>query len=274
VGHKEGGEVKRVLLIDADILVYQVATAAEVPVKWEDDLWTLHSYEEPAKEKLDFRIAEVMKALFADEVILCLTTLTRNFRKDVYSLYKSNRKEVRKPLVWKPLREHLHANYNVFERDHLEADDCLGILATRGLNADKEERIVLSLDKDLKTIPGKHYNWNKPDLGVVEVSREEADYFHMMQTLMGDTTDGYPGCQGIGPKKAEAILREALDPKIITPHDQRLMWEAVVAAFKKAELTEDFALQMARVARILRVEDYDFQNKCPILWTPPKGDSC
>jgi DNA polymerase-1 len=91
---------------------------------------------------------------------------------------------------------------------------------------------------------------------------------------MGDTTDGYPGCQGIGPKKAEAILREALDPKIITPHDQRLMWEAVVAAFKKAELTEDFALQMARVARILRVEDYDFQNKCPILWTPPKGDSC
>lgn len=261
--------MKRVLLIDADILVYQVASAAEVPIKWEDDLWTLHSYEEPAKESLDSRIDQIKKALFADEVIMCLTTLTKNFRKDIYSLYKSNRKAVRKPLVWKPLREHLHSNYTVFERDGLEGDDCLGILATRGLNADKEERIVLSLDKDMKTIPGKHYNWNKKDDGVVEVSQREADYYHMLQTLTGDTTDGYPGCAGIGPKKAEAILQLPECANVCRETILEEMWFRVVAAYVKAGLTEDFALQMARVARILRVEDYDFKLKQPILWSPP-----
>jgi len=33
-------------------------------------------------------------------------------------------------------------------------------------------------------------------------------------------------------------------------------------------MTEDDALVNARLARILTVEDYDFQNKRPIPWTP------
>jgi DNA polymerase-1 len=45
-------------------------------------------------------------------------------------------------------------------------------------------------------------------------------------------------------------------------------WSVVVSHFNAAGLSEQDALQQARVARILRASDYDFKNKKPILWTP------
>jgi DNA polymerase-1 len=64
-------------------------------------------------------------------------------------------------------------------------------------------------------IPGKHYNWMLQRLGKVireariyNVSLEEADRFFWTQLLVGDTTDNIKGVPGIGPKKAEALLRE------------------------------------------------------------------
>ena len=38
--------------------------------------------------------------------------------------------------------------------------------------------------------------------------------------------------------------------------------------YEKAGKTEEDALQMARVARICRFEDYDFKNNMVILWGP------
>jgi hypothetical protein len=43
----------------------------------------------------------------------------------------------------------------------------------------------------------------------------------------------------------------------------------VLAAYEKAELGADFALQMARCARILRPGEYDFEKQRAILWNPP-----
>jgi DNA polymerase-1 len=45
-------------------------------------------------------------------------------------------------------------------------------------------------------------------------------------------------------------------------------WPLIVAAYAKARLDEQYALTMARVARILRWADYDFANKVPKLWLP------
>ena len=42
-------------------------------------------------------------------------------------------------------------------------------------------------------------------------------------------------------------------------------------AFAEKDLGEDIALQNARLARILTVDDYDWKRKCPILWTPTAG---
>jgi DNA polymerase-1 len=227
------------------------------------------------------RIEQIKEELKADHICFALTTTGVNFRKLVYSNYKANRKAVRKPLVWKPLREYLHANYETFERDGLEGDDCLGILSTSKFSFTKEygddvEKIIVSIDKDFKTIPGKYYHMQKREM--VEVSEREADYWFYFQTLTGDTTDGYPGCPGIGPKNAERLLH-AVQPVTMSQcatvadcvaENNRAMWKAVVQAYKAKGLGEGVALQMARCARILRHSDYDFKNKKPILWEAPQ----
>ena len=85
-------------------------------------------------------------------------------------------------------------------------------------------------------------------------------YWHMMQTLTGDSTDGYSGCPGCGPKTAEKILAP------LVPDDY---WKAVVKAYSAAGLSEDEALVQARVARICWASDYDFKKKKVKLWNPP-----
>jgi len=257
-----------IALIDGDIFAYEAAAAAEEPINWGDDLWTLHAYETPAKEALFDRIKSLQEAVGADEVIVALSDKD-NFRKRILPSYKANRAGVRKPMLLVPLKNHLRENFKFYERPGLEGDDILGILSTWGnLKGDK---IIVSKDKDFRSIPGKVFYANRPDDGVIEVSEHEADQFHMIQTLMGDPTDGYKGCPGIGIKTAEKVIAKALDEGTpwASPKDLRaLYWKHVVAAYEKAGLSEEEALVQARCARILRASDYDFKNKEPILWTP------
>jgi DNA polymerase I len=247
--------MKRILLIDSDVFLYQAAAATETEVDWGDDLWTLHGYLDEAIATFDDKIDGIQETLKGDQIILAMTA-SNNWRKQVLPTYKGNRKDKRKPLVFRPLRDYAAQKYETFERPTLEADDVMGILATRK-SAEPVERIIVTIDKDLKTIPGLHFNTNKPDDGVFVVGEADADRFHLTQALTGDVTDGYAGCPGIGPKTAEKLFEK-----------HGMSWETVVMAYEKAGLNETVALQMARVARICRASDYDFKNKEVILWTP------
>ena len=145
--------------------------------------------------------------------------------------------------------------------DTLEADDLLGIWQTRG---DYDKSIIVSEDKDLKTIPGWLYRQGKLE----EISEQHANYNWMMQTLTGDATDGYSGLPGTGPKKAEKIPHEALDGlgSMQLAPALTYMWDHVVAAYEKAGLAVEDALLQARLARILRASDWDGQKQEVILW--------
>lgn len=253
--------MKRLLLIDGDILVYQTATTLEVPIDWGDDFWTLHCDAKAAQEQMVAEIEGLRTTLKADAMVFALSNYDNPFRKQVLPTYKSNRKTVRKPVVWGALREYMKAHYDCKEKPGLEGDDILGIMATM---RKAEERIIVTIDKDLLTIPGLHYNMRKTELGVLEVTTAQADRWHMFQTLTGDPTDGYKGCPGIGKAGAEKILVEC-------ESTYTSMWPAVVAAFAKVKLGEAAALQQARVARILRAEDFDFKKGVVKLWEPPKS---
>ena len=76
---------------------------------------------------------------------------------------------------------------------------------------------------------------------------------------MGDATDGYKGCVGCGPKRADQILDKVKDKNY---------WPAVVEAYKEAEMTEDDALRNLRLAKILQADGWDPVNQVPILITP------
>lgn len=242
------------LIFDGDILAYEVASKAEKATKWTNDIWTLHADEGEAKDTLDERIASLTQLLGGGPAVFAISA-ERSFRYDVYPQYKSNRKETRKPMVLAALKQHLLDQYKTYQKPGLEGDDILGILMTHP-KIIPGPKMQISMDKDQRTIPGLLYNTKS---GVtLEIDGEGADWYHLMQTLTGDTTDGYPGCPGIGPKKAEKILD--------CPRAD--WWPAVVAAFDKAGLSEEEALVQARCARILRHTDYDFKEGKVKLWQP------
>ncbi len=244
--------MERTLLIDGDILLYAESAAVEEAYNWGDDIWTLHGDAKVAKERVDVWLQDIKEHLEATHIIITLTD-NANWRKDVLPTYKHNRKSKRKPLVFPELRDYVSKTYKTILWETLEADDVMGILATDP--KDKTDKIIVSEDKDLKTIPGKLYNPGHPEDGVVEISLEQADHYHLTQSLMGDITDGYSGCPGVGPKTAIKALQNG-------------EWCEVVAAYEKAGLTEEDALIQARVARILRHGEYNQKTKEIILWLP------
>lgn len=270
------------LLIDADVVAYQAASSVEVATHWGGGYWTWHCDENEVKAAIHDQIDRYMETLKADAYKLCLTDSEGNFRKTVLPTYKGNRANVKKPLVLLSIKQWMIDELDAYFRPGLEGDDCMGILATtKQLKGDK---VIVSIDKDMKTIPGLFYR-DVVDAEMVEISEAEADYWHLYQTLTGDTTDGYSGCPGIGPVEAKRVLDEQI---ALRPYEHTLksgprkgqtetrweevpaasLWEVVVSQFQKAGLNEAEALTQARVARILRASDYDFKKKEPILWTP------
>jgi len=254
------------LLLDGDVFCYKAALASEHAIQWTEDIITLDANLSEAKARFDDSIEEIQKKLEADAVVIALSDIGSGYwRRRVLPSYKMNRKAVRKPLSLLPLRQYAIEKYDAKLKPMLEGDDVLGILATHPTLV-PGEKIIVSIDKDMKTIPGKFCRNLDGCFDVATISEEEADYWHMYQTLTGDATDGYTGCPGIGPKTAEKALASC---KTLGE-----MWINVTFHFRKAGLlNEAAALTQARVARILRASDYDFKTKLPILWTPPtKGN--
>ena len=248
---------ERTLIIDGDILIYKVACQVEQATDWGNDLWTLHADMAEATTKLADTITYYELTLLAKHIVIALGSKD-SFRKEISSDYKANRTKLRKPVIYAPLRKWVEENYKCYVKPKLEGDDVVGILATADII--KGDKVVLSSDKDLKTIPTQH--WFLGDDDYTEINEEEANYNHMMQTLTGDQVDNIKGCPTVGKVKAERIL---------APHKSsyKNMWNAVVETFKKNGLSEKVALQEARMTRILRAEDYNFKTKKPILWSPP-----
>jgi DNA polymerase-1 len=266
----------RTALIDGDLFLYQAASANEQSIQWDADTWTLTASFDAARTNFDSFVDHIAEQLECDKVVVALSNYEQPWRKQVMPDYKRSRGETRKPLCWKALREYIAETRKVYERPTLEGDDVLGILATSKLIIEGD-KIVVSQDKDMKTIPGLHLDDRKARQKMAAkeaktyldcvriISEPEADYNHLTQTLTGDSTDGYPGCPGIGPKKAAVILAPFFVEGVL---DAKGAWAAIVETYAKKQLGAEVALMNARVARICRYSDYDFQKKEVRLWQP------
>lgn len=257
----------RYLLIDADIVAYKCASLSEDSIDWGDG--------ETSKAVADIKDAQqkVINTVesYVDELkgepIICLSDDDVNWRNTVLPSYKQHRKTSVRPELLYPLKAFLFENWRSYRKPTLEGDDVMGILSTHPKLL-KGEKIIVSIDKDMQTIPGLLYNPdkdNEPQL----ISEAYADYFHMYQTVMGDATDGYKGCPGIGEVKAAKLLQSAIDAAEAGACDVNVcMWDAVVEAYELAGLTEEDALVQARVARICRHTEYNFKKREVKLWLP------
>lgn len=241
------------ILLDADIWLWRACSIATTSVEFDDVAhWNVNM--KAAESWFRAELDRLRKRLDAKTVIMAMGDRSQNFRKDLYPTYKKKRTQPRPP-GFLEFEARIRKRCKVVQEDRLEGDDILGLLATK---EPTEGKIIVSIDKDLRQIPGQLYN---PDHDELEtITPEAGDYWHLFQTLTGDQTDGYPGCPGVGPKTAAKIL--ASEP------DLQPRWWLVSRAFEKKGQPEAAALVQARLARILRQGDYDRQTKEIRLWTP------
>lgn len=243
-------------LIDGDIVAYKAAARNERKFDFGDGGTAVGLDPDRAREQVFEIIAENTAAAGCDRSVVCLSDPNKNWRKRLEPTYKAQRRG-EKPELLMPIKQLMWEEFGSAAIAWLEADDVMGIRASeRPLSY-----VIVSEDKDMRTIPAQVYNPDKPDLGVIAVSRREADEMHLWQTLVGDATDNYPGCPGIGPKSEWVgwMLDEdnALDK-----------WDVVVCAYRSRGLTEDDAIHQARLARICRFTDWDAENRRIRLWNP------
>lgn len=174
-------------LIDGDLVAFRCAASAE----GESEAWI-------ACARAEAFIDEIIAACGATEYEVWLSG-ANNFRYKVYPEYKANRQGGYRPKWEKEVKEFLKTTHNAQTIDNAEADDALG-----ARQVSDGSTIIVTNDKDLKQIKGLHYDPVKKVL--FTITPEEATYWFYYQMLIGDPVDNIKGVQGIGPKKATAIL--------------------------------------------------------------------
>lgn len=252
-------------LVDADSLLYRAVAGIQENVQWEDGSWSYFANPEKTEELFDSLIEEILDTTSCSDYLLVFTGKV-NFRYDVLSSYKYNRAEPKHPLLLlKPLKKYAYEKYNCYTAEGVEADD----YCTWLMYKEPKKWLLCHIDKDLDQAVGKHYNYNKKSF--YSIDQEYADYFFYYQILAGDATDGYKGCPGIGPKKAEKLLVGVKEDKgeAVTEADY---WEAIVEAYENKNLKEEDALQQARMARMLRPSEFN-GKEIVNMWTPKERDN-
>jgi len=266
-----------VLLHDGDIFAYRASSATDgrqYAVTWElSDNKELHTEYYKYKKDADLKAAElegtasvilsfnpepeshalhIVKELiqqveidlrvYVDNYIGSEHFLTNkgSFREALVPSYKINRKDLRRPEHLFSCKQYIINKYGgICKAGEYEADDLLAIRMTEE-QALGHTPICISIDKDLKQIPGYHWDFVKKKLLYVnEVDGYRSFY---KQLLTGDTSDGIIGIYGMGPKTAEKLIDH-----LSSPFD---MYVAVLKEwlkFLKQEVGEDPIAYMERV---------------------------
>ena len=235
------------LLIDADFIVYKSCAAAETEIDFSDDVILVTSNFSDAYKATVGELTKIRDKFGSFHDLILFFSDTVNFRKKILPEYKGHRNR-KKPCGYKRVINALKVNYDVIIMPQLEADDAMGGYATKNPG-----NMIVSPDKDMKQIPGKLYNFDEE----FTVSPEDGAKWHLIQTLAGDQTDGYPGVPGIGVKRATTLFEK-----------EGYSWKTVCKAFNDKDYTNLTAIVNARLARILTADDYDFEKQEPILWSP------
>jgi DNA polymerase I len=207
------------LLIDGDTLVYRYGLMNHEAVDFEDTppLPPLEHAKAAIREKLQFLLDDTgvpdFRIALAPPGVKC-------FRYGFYPAYKAHRDTP--PDIIRELKQWMRVEYHKKLISHptsqlVETDDILGYHH----KADGSTCIV-SNDKDFLTLPGWLYHPFTGDLHWITHPSAMLQKFY--QVLVGDSADGFPGCPGIGPKKAEEILLTALEIPTQSPHR---LWDVV-----------------------------------------------
>ena len=144
------------------------------------------------------------------------------FRHETFAEYKAQREETPEGIRFAvPIIKDVLKAYRipVLEVTGFEADDVIGTLAKQSESIDGIETFMMTPDKDYGQLVTKNVKMYKPRhdggfdiLGEKEV-KEKYGISDVKQVidllgLMGDASDNYPGCPGVGEKTAVKLINE------------------------------------------------------------------
>lgn len=171
---------------------------------------------------VDVMIKNVVVGSESTDYLVYLTGDT-NFRNELATIkeYKGNRNSSARPVHYQYIRDYMTEQHPYIMSDNCEADDLCAMRlytefkkARQSRNREKCEAILCSIDKDLRNIPGWHYNIK--DKVIDWVTPKQANKHFASQLLTGDACDNIPGIsflsdkkKKVGPKTAEKMLKEA-----------------------------------------------------------------
>jgi 5'-3' exonuclease len=247
------------LHVDSDSLVYAVGFAVQDKDKQVEPLSHVLSTVKRSVTSLIESVENTGYTLYL--------TGHDNFRMALYPEYKANRK-ADKPLMYHVIRDYLEETWGAKVITGMEADDAVAIAIT-----DDPTSCVVSMDKDLLTVPGLHMNPRKLEEGVFLVPECEATLTFYRQLLTGDTSDNVPGVGDVS---------KELKEKYGIPPGRRGFGPASAAAVLPAGTTEAECFSrvrevysndgvLLRNGRLLHMTRKLHEDGTPVLWEFPNG---
>lgn len=260
------------LLLDWDFYVYQMAWACQTHPK--DEFGHITDHEAWELKPLSYAyvaLHSLVKSVCARYETrdytgyLSVADGSKNFRKILYPDYKMNRRVLDKPMYYHDIRQHIQERYPCEMADEdIEADDALGIH-----HAKSRDTVLISVDKDMRMIPGTLYISTTKD----EVKVSDPGHLQMIkkekggnqikgygfkwfaaQMLLGDKADNIPqlkrGFSDVGVYK---YLKSANTVSTI--------WDKVAELYGEEGKSEEDLLRQAKLLWIMREPGQIFEKE-------------
>lgn len=198
---------------------------------------------------IDGVVKRLRNLLKAQDIVMVIGDSNKNFRKDIFPGYKGNRTQP-KPIVYDMLMDYIISKYEVVTLPTLEADDVARIVYEDKENFPQSEKVIVSIDKDFYTVPNVNFLRDLNDNKIVEfIDADTADYNLKLQTITGDSVDGYYGIPNYGKAKAKKFLDEK--PRT---------WADVLELYKANGLDGSDYVSNKYCAKLVGIKNYDLEK--------------
>lgn len=195
----------------------------------------------------------------------------KTFRHEAFPPYKAQRQETPEDIKLSVpyIKQVLEAmNIPVLQADGFEADDVIGTLATEA-GRQGFDTYMLTPDKDYGQLIGPNVKMYRPRhgggydvIGEKEVAAKygiaSASQVVDLLALMGDASDNYPGCPGVGEKTAVKLINQFGNTEELISHTDQLkgkMREKVEGAIDDIKMAKYLATIRTDVPIALNLEE-------------------
>ena len=235
-------------IVDADGILYRAC-------------WNVEDLNEAKEKYLDI-LKGYLTESWCDESISFVGG-NGNWRYRVFKDYKGNRKpdpnRTKEMEIIRELKEWLGKERLAIRSHGLEADDLVRRKANKCLQRE-QSYVIISADKDLDCIVGKHVRPNqRGDIKEYTVSEDDAEYNYYIQVLIGDMTDNIKSPKRLGVKTAEKLLKGS----------GRTEWKRVIEREYKERCGDEWFHALMFTGSLIHIQRYQDDY---FVWDKDKGN--